>query len=408
MAENCEMSECTTIKPQTLIGATLLIAGCCIGAAMIGLPVVSALAGFIPSTLAMILCYLFTTITGLLLVEATLWFDESVNLPTIMEFAFGKVGKTLTIILFLFLFYCLFVAYLDAGGSLFAGILQAIVPIAIPHSIGVLTCMAFVFIITYAGTIIVDGINRAMMVGLGISYIVLAAIGVPNVNHDNLFYTSWTSTLGVIPVMLICFGYHNLVPSITYYLKKNVNAIRFAIIIGNLIPFVIYFLWEYLILGILPIDQINNANESQIVVDLLQQVSIPTISVMFFVKSFSMFAMLTSFLPNTISFVDFLKDGFKKQFNNQVRHNLLIYAFVLIPPTLCTLIYPKLFLHAISFAGGFIDVILFGVLPALLILLGRRIRKTPSAYQVAGGIMTPIIILMLSGAVLVLKLMGKM
>ena len=402
------MSECAVVKPQTIIGATLLVTGCCIGAAMIGLPVVSALAGFIPSTIAMILCYLFTTITGLLLVEATLWFDEKVNLSTMMEFALGKAGKALTIILFLFLFYCLFVAYLDAGGSLFADLLQTVLPFPVPHAVGVLTCMTFIFVITYAGTIMVDSINRSMMIGLVISYIVLVAVGLPNVSHDNLSYTSWTSTLSVIPVMLICFGYHNLVPSITYYLKKNVNAIRFAIIVGNLIPFFIYFIWEYVILGLLPIDQINAANESQIVVDLLQQVAIPSVSVMFFIKSFSMFAMLTSFLPNAVSFVDFLKDGFKKQFNENVRHELPVYMLVLIPPTLCTLIYPKLFLHAISFAGGFIDVLLFGVLPAMLIISGRRIRKTAGAYQVVGGIVTPIMVLIISATVLVLKLMGKM
>jgi tyrosine-specific transport protein len=53
-------------------GATLLITGCCIGAGMLGMPVMSALAGFIPTTVAMIACYVFTTITGLLILEATL------------------------------------------------------------------------------------------------------------------------------------------------------------------------------------------------------------------------------------------------------------------------------------------------------------------------------------------------
>ncbi len=42
-------------KQGSAIGATLLITGCCIGAGMIGLPVVSAKAGFIPSMLAMLL-----------------------------------------------------------------------------------------------------------------------------------------------------------------------------------------------------------------------------------------------------------------------------------------------------------------------------------------------------------------
>src|SRR3990167_8754362 len=114
------MSDSAIISNRRIFGATMLVTGCCIGAGMIGLPVLSALTGFMPSLVAMVFCYLFTTVTGLLLAEATLWFDGNANLPSIVEFALGKIGKIITIILFLFLFYCLLVAYLDAGGSLFA------------------------------------------------------------------------------------------------------------------------------------------------------------------------------------------------------------------------------------------------------------------------------------------------
>ncbi len=103
------MNSLANFKTKGLFGAILLIAGCCIGAGMIGLPVRSAMAGFMPSSIAMILCYLFTTVTGLLLLEATLWFEHQVNLPSIVEITLGKVGKAITLVLFLFLFYCLFV-----------------------------------------------------------------------------------------------------------------------------------------------------------------------------------------------------------------------------------------------------------------------------------------------------------
>src|ERR1700747_1734821 len=100
-------------KEGNALGATLLITGCCIGAGMIGLPVMSAMAGFMPSTFAMLLCYFFATGTGPLILEATLWFDQKVNLSSMAGFALGKAGKALTWSLFLFLFYCLFVAYID-------------------------------------------------------------------------------------------------------------------------------------------------------------------------------------------------------------------------------------------------------------------------------------------------------
>lgn len=401
------MNTTSSIKNKTIFGATLLITGCCIGAGMIGLPVMSALTGFLPASIAMLLCYLFTTITGLLLVEATLWFDDKVNLPSIVELTLGKFGKAITIFLFLFLFYCLFVAYLDAGGSLFSEILSALLNVKISHTFGVLACMSFIFIIAYAGTAMADGMNRAMLIGMIVSYFVLVTIGLPNMKAENLIYSNWNTMFGVVPILLICFGYQNLVPSITYYLEKNVNAIRFAIIVGNFIPFLVYFLWDYVILGMLPNGKNIIGNDVAMVTELLQQAAVSSLFVIFFVKSFSFFAILTSFLPSAISFVDFLKDGSKKFLNQTANKELIIYGLVFLPPTICTLFYPKIFLHALGFAGGFIDVLLFGVLPATVILIGRRTRKLTSTYQVMGGNITPILILLISIAVLLFKLIGS-
>lgn len=392
-----------TIDKRTLFGAIMLIAGCCVGAGMIGLPVTSAHAGFMPSVSAMIFCYLFTTVTGLFIAEATLWFDGKVNLPSIVEFALGKTGKFITIALFLFLFYCLFVAYLDAGGTLFSEILSNLLPFSVPHSLGVLMCMLFIGSIAHAGTAMVDGFNRSMLAAMIISYFMLVFIGLPNVSKDNLLYSNWNSTFNVIPILLICFGYQNLVPSLAYYLNKNVKAIRIAIIVGNLIPFLVYFLWDYVILGMLDIDNIINGQEAEMVVQLLQDAAIPSLSVLFFVKSFSIFAMLTSFLPSAVSFADFLKDGFNKFLHVQKRNDFLIYSIVLLPPTICALYYPKIFLNALSFAGGFIDVLLYGVLPASVILIGRRMRAN-APYQVIGGNITPAVILILAIGILLFKL----
>lgn len=394
-----------TISKKRIFGSTMLVTGCCIGAGMIGLPVVSAMAGLMPSTLAMFLCYIFTTFTGLLLVEATLWFDTKINLPTIVAATLGRYGKMATIFLFLFLFYCLFVAYLDAGGSLFAEIMSYALQTPISNSVGVLTCMGFVFAVSYAGAHVVDHFNRVLLVGLVVSYFILVIVGLPHVEPEHLRYQNWSAIFGVIPILLLCFGYQNLVPSLTYYLHKNVKAIRFAIIVGNMIPFFIYFLWNYVILGLLSPDHINKGRDAEMVVELLQASATPAVSVMFFIKSFSLFAMLTSFIPNAVSFVDFLRDGFSKLLQHKVKSNIYIYTCVFVPPTVCALMYPRIFLNALSFAGGFIDVLLYGVIPASVVLVGRRFMAPKGAYQVMGGSLTPAMILLISLFLLLLKMM---
>ncbi len=383
-------------------GATFLVSGCCIGAGMIGLPVKSALAGFLPSSLAMGLCYLFTTMTGLLLLEATLWFDGSVNLPSIVEKVLGKGGKALTLVLFLFLFGCLFVAYLDGGGALFAEILSALFGYPFSRVAGILTCLGFVGGVTYAGTRLVDGLNRGLLLGLGISYVILVLLGLPRMQAENLGHADWKAMIGTIPLLLICFGYQNLVPSLCDYLGRNLKALRFAIIVGNLIPLLFYLLWDVVILGLLSPEQKGLTQEATMVSELLQGAA-QSVTILFFIKSFSLFAILTSFLPSAMSCVDFLKDGFKETFHTEQKNKGVLYALVFIPPLLCSLLFPHLFLRALSFAGGFIDIVLFGILPAMVILIGRRVKKMKGPYQVFGGVWTPAVILALSVMVLFLK-----
>ncbi|HSW72282.1 MAG TPA: aromatic amino acid transport family protein, partial [Chlamydiales bacterium] len=213
------------VKTEGKLSATLLVIGCCVGAGMIGLPVMSALAGFIPTTLAMVLCYFFAVGTGLLIVEATLWFEGRVNLITMARFALGKAGKVITWILFLFLFYCIFVAYIDGGGQLFSSLLSSVLHHPVPRAVGILTCVGFVGTITYAGTQAVSYVTRAFLLCLAASYFTLVSLALPNVKVDQLLYMDKNAVLATIPILLICFGYQNLLPTLTYFVKRNISTL---------------------------------------------------------------------------------------------------------------------------------------------------------------------------------------
>lgn len=362
------------VKKSLPLGAILLVAGCCIGAGMIGLPVMSASSGFLPSSVAMILSYLFTTATGLLLLESALWFDQKVNLLSIAQFALGKWGKWLVGLLFLFLFDAIFVAYLDAGGQLIQAALHNLFQISLPKS----ACMGIgallVSLVIYRGVQTVDPLNRILILGLIGSYIALMVVGLPHVDLKNLTHTNWPLSLTTFPVLFICFGYQNLVPSLTFYLQKQVHTLRWVIILGNLIPLFFYLLWNFVILGLISPSSLG---QNLIVTDLLSQSS-P--SVLYWVQAFSFFALFTSFITIALSFVDFLRDGFSRPPPEWILH-----ALVLLPPLAICLSYPNLFLKALNFAGGFIDVLLFGIFPVLIVWAGRYLKKKEGPYQVPGG-----------------------
>src|SRR5437016_13397564 len=104
------------IKTNKSVGAVLLIAGCAIGAGMLGLPVITGAAGFIPSVVLLVLAWAFMATTGVLLGDLVLSFDiPQINLITLAEKCLGNIGKWLTWILFSLLFYAIMVAYIIAG-----------------------------------------------------------------------------------------------------------------------------------------------------------------------------------------------------------------------------------------------------------------------------------------------------
>jgi tyrosine-specific transport protein len=366
------------IRRESSFGMVMLVTGCCIGAGMIGLPVLSAVSGYLPSSIAMFVSYVFTTGTGLLLLEASLWFDHKVNLLSIAQFALGKWGKIVTGGLFLSLFYAIFVAYLDAGGHLFSQILSAILRVPVSKNIGMFTSAISVSLIIYKGLRGVDWINRILMIGLLFSYVLLMALGLPHVKLENLENVNWGASLATLPILFICFGYQNLVPSLAFYMQKNVRKLRTAIIVGNMIPLLFYLLWNFTILGMLSDPEI--ACKSSIIVTELLNSANKSGSILYWVNAFSFFALFTSFITIAVSFVDFIRDAFQKK-----PHELVLHTLVLLPPLAICLSYPRLFLQALDFAGGFLDVLLFGILPVFIVWSGRYFKGAQGPYQVAGG-----------------------
>lgn len=353
-----------------------MVTGCCIGAGMIGLPVLSAASGFLPSSLAMLFSYLFTTASGLLLLEAALWFDQKVNLFTIAQFALGRFGKALIGSLFLFLFYSLFVAYLDAGGQLLGSALSALFPLPNPKLAGMILSPLLVSAIIYRGVGAVDLVNRFLLLGLVASYLLLLIVGLPHVEVANLEHTNWSLSLMTLPILFISFGYQNLVPSLVSHLRQNVKLLRLVIVVGNGIPLLFYLLWNFVILGMIAEPGVAG---SGIVSELLEKAH-SSASVLYWVNAFSFFALFTSFITIALSFVDFVRDGFTKP-----PSELILHALVLLPPLVICLLVPNLFLQALNFAGGFVDVLLFGILPVVIVWMGRYAKGIQGAYQVAGG-----------------------
>ncbi len=84
---------------------------------MLGLPVLTAAVGFFPSILIYVVCWAFMACTGLLLLETCLWWKEDKNIVSIAGHTLGTPWRAFAWIWYLFLFYCLTLAYVVGGGN---------------------------------------------------------------------------------------------------------------------------------------------------------------------------------------------------------------------------------------------------------------------------------------------------
>lgn len=367
----------------SILGGALLVAGCCIGAGMLGLPVLSAQAGFQPSIVMFFICWLYMLCTGLLLLEVNLWFGGDISIITMSEKTLGQPGKVVSWLVFLFIFYCLMVAYIAASGALITDFIGERTGHYWHHSVGgFLFCVLFGLLL-YLGTGAVDWFNRLLMFGLIVSYVSLVGVGASHVDRELLLHRDWSAITAMIPVVIISFGFHNLVPSLTTYLGARPKPLIWTLVLGSFIPLLIYLLWEYIILGIVPLQNFKTAlDQGEIATEALNK-AVGASWILDAAQAFAFFAIVTSFLTVALSFVDFLADGLK--IKKTPVGKIILTLFVLVPPFICALFYPTIFLIALNSAGGFGTVILFGILPALMVWKGRYSQKIVGARLVPGG-----------------------
>jgi len=372
-------------KKGSVFGGILLIAGSCIGAGMLGLPILTGMAGFFPSLVMFVIAAFFMTTTGLLLVEVNGWGSGRTNFITMVSKMLGPFGRALCWLLYLFLFYALSVAYIAGSGyhvSSFFSSLGTNLPIWAGSAFFVIL---FGWIV-YLGTRPVDLLNRFLMAGKIIAYLLLLALGAKYVEANRLSEAHFDYTFATLPILVISFGFHNMIPTLSHYLGGDIKRIRFSIIGGAFFALIVYLFWQIIALGSLPIAGPEGIRESyEKGIDAAQAlknyIKSPLLGT--FAQTLAFFAILTSFLAQTLSIVHFLSDGLK--IPHKEKENIWICLTTLIPPLIFASLYPTIFYKALNFAGGICAVILFGLFPVLMIWRGRYKLQMTSNYEVYGG-----------------------
>lgn len=365
-----------------LFGGTLLVAGTSIGVGMLALPVATAEGGFLPSIMIYLACWLFMLCTGLLILEACVWMPKDANLITLATRLLGRPGQIFCWLVYLFLFSSLMVAHVAGGG----GEVHEISGKVLPNWASTLLYVGIFAPAVYLGTLWVDRLNFLLMLGVIVTYLIFVLSSFSYVKLENLSHFNMAAAFGALPVVFTAFGYQSLIPTLMTYMNRDAKKLRLAIILGTSIPFLIYIIWEYMILGIIPTQGPNGLAEAlkkgeNAVAPLGAYLHNPTLVTIG--HAFAFFAMTTSFVGISIAFVDFLADGLHVK--KKGLHKLGLCAIVFLIPMLISLIYPHIFILALSYAGGIGVALLLGAMPILMVWSGRYFHGYSLMHQQLPG-----------------------
>jgi tyrosine-specific transport protein len=365
-----------------VFGGTLLIAGTMVGVGMLALPVATGEGGFLPAALIYLVCWLFMLCTGLLLLEVCTWMPKDANLITMAHKLLGPWGKIACWVVYLFLFVSVMIAHVVGGGAVLAEICGS----AVPHWLTMILYVLLFSPVIYLGTKWVDRLNMTLMAGVIISYLLFIPASYQQVNLSLLERADWSKAWLALPVLFTAFTFQVIIPTLMTYMNRNVKKVRLAIILGTSIPLVVYLIWEFLILGIIPAEGPNGLVEAaqkgwNAVRPLKEIINDPIIFKIG--RAFAFFTMTTSYIGLSLAYLDFLADGLKVQKKGLKKVALCLAVFI--PPTLVGITYPDIFIIALSYAGGFSCAILFGLFPPLMVWVGRYIKGHTRNPLIPGG-----------------------
>ncbi|GMH43472.1 hypothetical protein BSKO_11394 [Bryopsis sp. KO-2023] len=372
------------VDKKKVFGAALLVAGGTVGAGIVALPVKTASVGLLPSAAGLIGGWAYMLLTAFLIVEVSEHCGAGANFTTMADMTLGKRWKAVSAALYIFVYCATLTAYI-AESATFIGPPLAM---ALGHALPTAT-LSVVFTAVFGGVIAmgskaVDTVNSTCVLVALAAFALLMGIGGTSLSSASLMFCNWPGAVQTMPIMIVAFTFHNMIPSLFGYLK-SAAAVRKALFIGTLIPLSMYLMWEVLILGSLPAGS-SLASVGEVVKMMGSTGAVPAA-----ISVFSLFAIITSFLGVGMGCIDFVKDlaggqneGVKEEGGKGPATGLAV-AVTMFPPLAIACLCPKLFVAALELSG-MLRLVLFAIIPALMLRAGPLRKSGAGKEWVAGAV----------------------
>ena len=372
----------------SVLGAAALVAGTTIGAGILALPTATAAAGFLPSSAALGIAWVYMTMSGLLIAELTINRIGTSGRPGLglLELYENSLGKNLSRVgsaAYFFLHYAIMVAYIAQGGTNLDGLLTSmgLTEFAGIPGIGQLlfagTCGAVLYA---ASSQMVEKINNVLVFGVVASFLGIVGFGSLSADFGTLIDPALQHPEQVVscfPILFLSLVYQNIVPTVVSQLEGDRSKITNAIIGGTSIPFLMFLAFNGVILGnvlgagaelgpgVDPVTLLQNTEGGGMIGGL--------------VTAFSSLAVITSLIGFVYGLLDAWTDTLNiptegKEFD---RWKSVLYGLVFVPPVAMSVANPDIFYTALDYAGAFGVSTLFLVLPPFMVWRERYGEEKP-------------------------------
>nr|WP_238553597.1 aromatic amino acid transport family protein [Fortiea contorta] len=408
-----------THQPGSVFGSTALVAGTTVGAGVLALPAVTMSSGVVPSTALMIGAWVYALVAALLIAEATvntmrLVGRTNINILAMVEHSLGPVGSGIAGGAYLFLQCALLIAYLAKGGDILGDAIAKIFGVQniLPGWVGIT-----IFTLLFGGMMYlgrgkwIEKLNNTFMAIVIASFVGLLLIAGEQVKATQFLFQNWSTVGSAIPVIFVAFFFHSVVPVVVTQLEGDSRKIRQSLVLGSLIPLIMFLAWNAVILGSVSPEMIQQTLNEKTIFDPLQILRVGGAGewLALLVSVFSEFAIVTSFIGLMYGLLDFLREiDLLKQIYSVSQ--LPLYSIILLPSMSFGVINPNIFFTALDYAGAFSVSVLEGIIPALMAWKQREQQQfIDSNHQsfVPGGKLTLMVIIGITLIVIVKQILLK-
>jgi tryptophan-specific transport protein len=324
------------------------------------------------------------TFSGWMLLEALRNYDRRASFSTATKELLGQKFNWFNNLTVYFVGGILLYAYITSSGLIIDNLLHLGSQVASVLFVAIFS--AFVWHSTRA----VDRISVVLILFMVLSFIFGISGLASHVSVATLFdqlneqghYAPYA--MAMLPVALTSFGYHHSVASLRAYYGNETRA-KWAILGGTVIALALYTLWMVSIFGNLPRDQFAGVIEQGGNVDVLLNALgnvIESESVASAINTFSMAAILSSFIGVGLGVFDYLAD--LMGFDNSRKGRSKTWLVTFIPPLVLSLLFPFGFVIAIGYAGAAATVWAC-ITPALLVRKSRKLSQGSEPHLAPGG-----------------------